>query len=216
MNETDQPRRQARIAFISGHIDISQEQFDIHYASRLDEAIAAGDSFIISSSRGADTLALSHLLAANVPREKITIYLNTPLLPKDPPKGRKAAKSSGPNQTNRRDPTPELIQHFTDLGVKVRMVSGDHERRDTVMTRESEYDILWVRSEAESKEVYGRKWRKGRVSGTEKNRLRRDVMGIGRAAVGRKGIGQGDVGEESGGGGDVDEGASDPSVSEAG
>lgn len=206
MSDAKQSPCSPRVAFISGHIDISQEQFNTHYASRLNDAIAASDSFIVSSSRGVDTLALNYLLAANVPKENITVYLNTPLPPEDPPKGRKATKASGPNQTNRRDPTPELIQRFTDLGVNIRMVSGDHERRDTVMTRESDYDVLWVRSEEESREVYGRKWRKGRVSGTERNRLRREVVGIGRDAVQRRGIGEVDVESEQIGEEEIGEG----------
>lgn len=44
--------------------------------------------------------------------------------------------------------------------------------RDRVMTECSDYDILWVRSEEESKELYGAKYR-ARISATEMNRLRR-------------------------------------------
>ena len=194
--ETHQPARPPRIAFISGHIDLTQDTFDQNYRAPLDDAIAAGDSFIVSSSRGADTLALDYLLTANVSTERITTYLNTPLPPKAPPKrsNNKAKNAnSSPNQTNRRDPDPSTIQKYEDVGVNVKLVSGDHTKRDTVMTRESDYDILWVRPEAETRTLYGSKWRPGRVSGTEKNRLRRDVV-----MVGRRGIGDvGDDGAES-------------------
>ena len=40
------------------------------------------------------------------------------------------------------------------------------------MTAVSDYDILYVRSEAESRQLYGPKYRP-RVSGTEMNRMRR-------------------------------------------
>lgn len=187
-----------RVAFISGHIDLDRPTFTTNYASRLDAAIAAGDTFILSSSRGADTFALQHLLDAGVAKDRITVYLNTHLPPKPLPKGTKdrAAKSKA-NNANRRDPTPGAIQHYEDLGVGVKLVSGDHEKRDTVMTRESDYDVLWVRSEEETRAVYGRKWRPGRVSGTEKNRLRREIVAVGREALGRKAIWEGGDGGES-------------------
>ena len=44
-----------RIAFISGHIDLPQETFLLHYKGRLDAAIAAGDSFLVSNAGGADS-----------------------------------------------------------------------------------------------------------------------------------------------------------------
>lgn len=196
MSTTDVQQARARIAFISGHIDLAQCDFDQHYKPHLDQAVAAGDAFIVSSSRGADTLALDYLLAAGVSGEKITVYLNTPLPPKQPPKGSGAkgggrkGDRAGSNQTNRRDPAPAMIQRFENMGVNVKMIGGDHTRRDTVMTRESDYDVLWVRPEEETKRLYGTKWRPGRVSGTEKNRLRREVIAVGREAMGRKGIGE--------------------------
>jgi hypothetical protein len=47
-----------------------------------------------------------------------------------------------------------------------------HLQRDARMTRASDYDILWVRSEDEARKLYGDKYRT-RVSATEMNRLRR-------------------------------------------
>lgn len=51
-----------------------------------------------------------------------------------------------------------------------------HLERDRGMTECSGYDILWVRSEEECRELYGSRYR-GRVSATELNRLRRVEMG---------------------------------------
>jgi hypothetical protein len=49
----------------------------------------------------------------------------------------------------------------------------DDEHRDCAMTQCSDTDILWVRSPEETKKILGKKYRPGRISGTEKNRLRR-------------------------------------------
>lgn len=47
--------------FVSGHLDLSEEEFELHYAHLLDEAIEAGESFVIGDARGADQLAQSYL-----------------------------------------------------------------------------------------------------------------------------------------------------------
>lgn len=53
------------------------------------------------------------------------------------------------------------------------VVKGWHSQRDAAMTASSDYDILWVRSDEETKKLYGAKYRPGRVSGTQKNKDRR-------------------------------------------
>lgn len=47
--------------FVSGHLDLSEAEFDTHYAPRLAEALAAGASFVVGDARGADRLAQSWL-----------------------------------------------------------------------------------------------------------------------------------------------------------
>jgi hypothetical protein len=44
------------------------------------------------------------------------------------------------------------------------------------MTQESDCDILWVRPDNETKALYGKKYRPGRVSGTQKNKHRREQL----------------------------------------
>jgi hypothetical protein len=51
------------VAFISGHLDLTDAEFDAHYAPALDRALAAGDSFVVGDARGADHLAQRYLLA---------------------------------------------------------------------------------------------------------------------------------------------------------
>ena len=43
------------------------------------------------------------------------------------------------------------------------------------MTEDSDRDIAWIRSEEETKKLYGKKYRPGRVSGTQKNIDRRNL-----------------------------------------
>ncbi|MCY1079238.1 hypothetical protein [Archangium lansingense] len=49
------------ICFISGHLDLSEQEFQEHYAPRIDRAIALGATFVIGDARGADAMAQSYL-----------------------------------------------------------------------------------------------------------------------------------------------------------
>ena len=144
-------RAKPSVAFISGHIELTTATFLQHYQAPLDFAIAAGDHFIISNAKGADTLALRYLLDNAVSPARIKIYLH--------------ASRRGTQRPN--------IYQYKALDVATRIVWGSHTDHDSVMTKESDYDILLVRSEEGTREFYGSRFRRGRVSGTEKNRLRR-------------------------------------------
>jgi hypothetical protein len=56
------------IFFISGHLDLTQEEFQTHYVPLLREAISMGDSFIVGDARGTDAMAQEFLakLSASV------------------------------------------------------------------------------------------------------------------------------------------------------
>ncbi|KAF2501489.1 hypothetical protein BU16DRAFT_426794, partial [Lophium mytilinum] len=137
-----------RVAFISGHIDITTAQFHTQYASHLDTAIAHGDTFIMSNAGGADTMGLAYLRDHGVAPDRITIYMHMP-------------------RANRK------LNATQKEGYGIRVVQGYHNERDAAMTEESDYDILWVRDEADTAKLYGGKYRPGRVSGTQKNMDRR-------------------------------------------
>lgn len=47
--------------FVSGHLDVTPEEFGEHYAPRLLAAHEAGAEFIVGDARGADTLAQAYL-----------------------------------------------------------------------------------------------------------------------------------------------------------
>lgn len=45
----------ARIAFISGHMDLTPQQLSQYYLARLDDALAQGHHFVIGDAKGVDT-----------------------------------------------------------------------------------------------------------------------------------------------------------------
>lgn len=138
-------------AFISGPLDPTQEYFNLHYKPKIDAAISENHDFIIGPVRGIDALALQYLISQDVSPSRITIYM---------------ASFEYASITWRNS--------FTHLGVNVFCVEeGVTTRdRDAAMTRDSDYDILRYRSEAEAKEAYGSAWWP-RVSNTEMNERRR-------------------------------------------
>lgn len=50
------------VLFISGHLDLTPDEFEQHYRPAIDAALARGDSFVVGDARGADTLAQRYLL----------------------------------------------------------------------------------------------------------------------------------------------------------
>lgn len=58
-------------AFISGHTDLSQEEFETHYRTRIDEALSSNHAFVIGDARGADSMALQYLSGKTT---RVTIY----------------------------------------------------------------------------------------------------------------------------------------------
>jgi hypothetical protein len=169
------------IAFISGPIDADSTYFTAHYKAHIDSAISAGHSFVMGPVAGIDTLSLHYLLAANIEKPRIAVYM---------------AHFEYLNTTWR--------SQYIALGVNVRDIvdAGTTRERDAAMTKESDYDILRYRTEEEAKAFYGSKWWP-RVSNTEMNERRRRGVISGNYTLG------GDVGavrdvqgarEEEGGG----------------
>lgn len=52
----------------------------------------------------------------------------------------------------------------------------NHTERDEALARISHYDILKYRTDEECRGLYGKAYR-GRISGTEKNKIRRKLVG---------------------------------------
>lgn len=46
-----------RVCFVSGHLDLTQEEFDAHYRDRISEAVNVGCRFVVGDAKGADLMA---------------------------------------------------------------------------------------------------------------------------------------------------------------
>jgi hypothetical protein len=103
-----------RIAHISGHYDLSESEFEQHYRSRIDEAIALGDHFIVGDANGADVEAQRYLLSKLGASGRVRVF----------------------HMLER----PRHNVGFATVGG----FDSDEQRNET-MTRQSDYDIAWVR-----------------------------------------------------------------------
>ncbi|MBD2336183.1 hypothetical protein H6G64_04160 [Calothrix sp. FACHB-156] len=59
------------VNFISGHLDLTQAEFDMYYRPLIDRAIAQNECFIVGDAKGADTLAQQYLFERT---EAVIIY----------------------------------------------------------------------------------------------------------------------------------------------
>ncbi|GAD91914.1 hypothetical protein PVAR5_0497 [Paecilomyces variotii No. 5] len=154
------PRRE--IAFISGPLETGPDAsyFREYYTKRIDAAIARGDEFVIGPiPYGVDADALDYLLAYPISPSRITVFV-TP------------------------DEDRMWGNNFRCRGVRVTVLKYDPERgtpgprdRDATMTANSTYDILRWRTRNEAKSFYGKAWRDGHLTNTERNWRRRRGIG---------------------------------------
>lgn len=161
-----------KIALISGHTDLSTDDFERHYIPQLDTALSAGHQFVLGDATGVDTQALQYLLSPPVRQKHPDIASRITVLP-----------SRNYNVTKFKDMGLKVVPPH-DPRLKVERTIGvvsktgkdsrrwHHIQRDANMTDMSDYDILYVRTDDESRALYGDRW-KPRVSATEMNRQRR-------------------------------------------
>lgn len=116
-------------AFISGHINLTEDEFKEHYVPKIREAFRNGDRFVIGDAPGADTMA-QKLLSRVCFSDEVTIFY-----PFNKPRN--------------------LVGNFKTVGG-----FKSYTERDAAMTKNSDYDIAWVRTGKEN-------------SGTAKNLKRR-------------------------------------------
>ena len=57
--------------FISGHLSLTEDEFDDHYRAVIDEALNRNESFVVGDARGADKLAQKYLLGKT---ESVVVY----------------------------------------------------------------------------------------------------------------------------------------------
>lgn len=135
-------------AFISGHTDLTSQEFSDHYVDKITEAINQGHQFVIGHSAGADTMGLNYLLQHRVNPQSISIYVYD-------------RYQSG------------VADKYQKLGVKVVTGYTSYGSRDGAMTKDSDYDILWVRPPELARQMMGNQYKEGHITGTERNLTRR-------------------------------------------
>ena len=116
------PPQEPRTVFISGPLAPDSDFFKLKYTSRLLAAMAAGDSFVIGSSRGIDALALDFLRAQHVSPSRIQIFFY--------------AKELHGSTKHR------LCKDLEKTGIRQVIKGRNHTERDEAMTAASDYDIL--------------------------------------------------------------------------
>lgn len=104
------------IAFISGHLTLTVEEFLEHYVNQIDDALRKGCTFVVGDASGADLMAQNHLWRNGGSAVVYHMF----------EKPRCCAGS------------PDC--HFPTCGG----FSSDEER-DAAMTAASNFDIAWVR-----------------------------------------------------------------------
>lgn len=108
------------IAFISGHLDLTPEEFVQHYVSKIDEAVDNGDSFVIGDARGTDSMAQKYLVSKSYLVNRIGSSITTVYHMFDSPRN-------------------------CEFGLTTKGGYKTDEERDEAMTRASDYDIAWIR-----------------------------------------------------------------------
>jgi hypothetical protein len=103
-----------KIAQISGHYDLTDAEFECHYRSEIDEAIAHGDHFIVGDANGAELSAQRYLFTRLGASDRVRVFHTF-----DRPRHNAGFPTVGGFESD--------------------------ELRNEAMTRQSDYDIAWVR-----------------------------------------------------------------------
>ena len=135
------------ILFISGHCNLTKNEFEQHYKPKLD--LLQSTPIVIGNAFGADLMSFEYLLTKSYPIHLITIYhFGT------------GAPISFYKNTN-----VKLVEGFTS-----------YTKRDEAMTVASTEDCAWVRPKSETKLLLGKHYSEKRKSGTELNLIRREKV----------------------------------------
>lgn len=106
-----------KTAFVSGHLDLTEEEFDLHYKPKIQKALEDGDSFVVGDARGADQMA-QNLIYCTLGQDELyrLVVYHAFYSPRNCPLG------------------VETVHGFSSQNAK-----------DKAMTENSDYDIAWVR-----------------------------------------------------------------------
>lgn len=50
------------VNYVSGHLDLTPDEFEAHYRPALDAALSRGEAFVVGDARGTDALTQNYLL----------------------------------------------------------------------------------------------------------------------------------------------------------
>jgi len=64
-------KKKVKTYFISGHLDISQEEFKNKYHEKINDALKENGHFVVGDARGTDTLAQTYLFGKT---KNVTVY----------------------------------------------------------------------------------------------------------------------------------------------
>lgn len=131
------------VCFISGHIDLTEDEFFKYYKSKIDDAMLRNCNFVVGDSDGADFLAQKYLLK-NYDINKVIIY-HLFFRPKN-----------------------NIDSKFKTIGGYI-----SHNRKDSAMTKCSHEDIAYVRPLEETKKLLGKSYNPNYISATQRNIDRR-------------------------------------------
>ena len=109
-------------AFVSGHLDLTQEEFDGHYAPYILSAMASNHDIVVGDARGADDMA------------QRLIKKWTPIL----------------NYTGHVTVYHMLQLPRFNAGFKTKDGYTSNTGKDSAMTEASDYDILYIRPDKHS------------------------------------------------------------------
>lgn len=141
------------IYFVSGHVNLTKEEFEEHYIPVLDEIIKEDSTFVMGDADGADVMTQLYLNSKGVSKDRVTVYYRKPRN----------------NQTISQTPQ-------NPCGFPTRGPFNSHPEKDAEMTRVSDKDIAWVRDACMNKKMIeneGKIYDPSFISGTEANILRR-------------------------------------------
>lgn len=108
-----------KTAMISGHLDLTQGEFDGHYVPYILSAMASNHDFVIGDAQGADDMAQRYI-------KKWTSILN---------------------YTGRVTVYHMLTLPRFNAGYPTKHGYTSNTGKDTAMTADSDYDVCWVRPE---------------------------------------------------------------------
>lgn len=118
------PHPSRPVAFVSGHLDLTEAEFNEHYVPRLRELYLSGASFVVGDAPGCDLMAQQFLTDLDMGcahrRPEVTVY-------------------------HMLEKPRNLYCRFMDEPFSLRGGYGTDETRDAAMTANSTVDVAWVR-----------------------------------------------------------------------